>query len=200
MEKIVEQVVKDFCLEFIKTPYLCYTEHGQHALFFNRLYMKIPEEQRYFQWHGNNICVIQKEYPTATDLDKSQRQHWDISVIAVPPKTLSDKNSYDFFRLNSVVEFGLNASERHLVEDIRRLTHPDSNIVNKFAVHLYRFSENITRKDWSIKSSQIIYPGDVKGFIGSSDVTVYYGVADLTNNLESGLWKITKYETIKESN
>ncbi|MCK5019445.1 MAG: hypothetical protein KAS32_20470 [Candidatus Peribacteraceae bacterium] len=190
MINIIEKAIQDFCQEFIKNPYLCYTEHGIHALFFNRLYNALPEKDRYFNWMGHKVCVIQKEYPTATDLEKSQRQHWDISVIDTPPVSLSKTNSYDFLRLNSVVEFGMNASSGHLKEDIRRMTRPDSNILNKYAVHLYRFSKNMSRRDISSKGSDIIKPDDVKRMVGDTDVKVYYAVADLMMSGESGVWVV----------
>jgi len=78
---IVHQVAKEFVLEFIANPYLCYTEHGQHARFYTMLYNALPAEQRYTKWGANTVCVIQKEYPTAGKLGKPQRQHWDVAVI-----------------------------------------------------------------------------------------------------------------------
>jgi hypothetical protein len=68
-----------FCRDFLSRPYLCYTEHGLHALFFSRLYDALPSEERYTYCNDRQLCVLQKEYPTATKLGKSKRQHWDIS-------------------------------------------------------------------------------------------------------------------------
>ncbi len=31
---LIHQIARQFTLEFIADPYLCYTEHGQHALFY----------------------------------------------------------------------------------------------------------------------------------------------------------------------
>lgn len=188
MKDTVEKTIQDFCQEFIKNPYLCYTEHGIHALFFNRLYNALPEEARYFNWMGHKVCVIQKEYPTATDLEKSQRQHWDISVIQTPPETLQKTNSYDFFKLHSVIEFGMNADAKHLKEDIRRLSHPDSNVQNKYAVHLYRFGMAMSRRDISPKGAEFITLEDAKRLAEGTDVRVYYAVADLTMSGKSGVW------------
>ena len=46
--KIVVEVMRDtltaFCKEFVAQPYLDYTEHGQHARFFTRLYNALPRE------------------------------------------------------------------------------------------------------------------------------------------------------------
>jgi hypothetical protein len=59
---------------------------------------------------GKRICVVQKEYPTAGNLGKPQRQHWDISVIKNPPECLPNisKYSYDCLKLAAVIEFGMN--------------------------------------------------------------------------------------------
>ena len=34
----VRSTAKEFCLEFVQNPYLCYTEHGLHARFYAMLY------------------------------------------------------------------------------------------------------------------------------------------------------------------
>lgn len=72
---LVQQIAKEFTLEFIANPYLCYTEHGQHALFYTMLFNALPPERRYTKLSNNKICVIQEEYPTAGKLGKHQRQH-----------------------------------------------------------------------------------------------------------------------------
>ena len=82
--ELTEFALVEFCKEFIEHPYLCYTEHGLHALFFARLYEKLPKSMRYFDFHKHRVCVIQKEYPTDHSLGKSRRQNWDISVITPP--------------------------------------------------------------------------------------------------------------------
>ena len=71
--EIVRRITKEFCLEFVENPYCCYTEHGLHARLFTRLYNALPDDQRYRCWDGHQVCVIQQEYPTAHDLDKSRR-------------------------------------------------------------------------------------------------------------------------------
>jgi hypothetical protein len=35
---IVGQTIREFCLGFLDSPYLCYTEHGLHALLYTMLY------------------------------------------------------------------------------------------------------------------------------------------------------------------
>jgi hypothetical protein len=59
---ITRATIVAFCKEFLSEPYLCYTEHGLHALFFTRLYMALPEALRYRRWNTNKVCTIQKEY------------------------------------------------------------------------------------------------------------------------------------------
>jgi len=70
----VRQTIIQFCTEFMEHPYLCYTEHGQHALFYARLYNALSPEHRYTIWRGQKIGVVQKEYPTAGKLGKPRRQ------------------------------------------------------------------------------------------------------------------------------
>lgn len=186
--EIVEQCLEDFLQEFIKNPYLCYTEHGIHALFFQRLYDALPEKDRYIEglYEGKSfrVCRIQKEYPTYGNLGKSQRQHWDISVLADP----SDKViRYDKQKLICAIEFGLNTSFAHLCEDSRRLRHKDANLGKGFVVHLYRLSEaykRISGRDISRRSRE------VKAFIqdhkvvekhAGKKVTLYAGLVDLSD-------------------
>jgi len=78
---VVRKTVVDFCKDFIQDPYLCYTEHGQHALFYTMLYNALPPDQRTATWEGRSICLLQKEYPTAGKLGKPTRQHWDIALL-----------------------------------------------------------------------------------------------------------------------
>ena len=159
MRTLIRDAVKKFCLEFVEDPYLSYTEHGQHALFFERLYRAIPPDMRYFKWEGNRACVIQKEYPTATNLGKSTRQHWDIAVIRLPPKTVSEKNGFDYLHLEAVVEFGMNEEFDHLEDDVQRVSHSESNLAFGFIVHFHRLSvpgAHISGRDWSPRSSRIV--------------------------------------------
>lgn len=192
---LVRQAIVEFCSEFIQHPYLCYTEHGLHALFYNRLYNKFPEEtERYAVWKGEKVGVIQKEYPTADKLDKPKRQHWDIAVIKSPLESITDEQSYDYLKLAAVVEFGMNANKEHLQEDIRRVCHPDANLESGFIVHLYRLSKPgfpFSGRDFSADSTKIIAKEDVAILSKNRSVEIYYGVAGYTNTENpSGLWRV----------
>lgn len=193
---IVKETIRNFCLEFLQSPYLCYTEHGLHALFYCRLYLKIPENKRNIQWNGMEVCIIQKEYPTADKLDKSKRQHWDIAVLQSSAQSVPNKiHPYDYFKLYSAIEFGMNADKDHLKEDIRRLSHQNSYVEYKYIVHLYRISgpkPKVSNRDWSPRSKQILTPDDVFNLVKETDIDIYFGVADITSNHESGLWLINK--------
>lgn len=195
--EITRKVIKDFCIEFVKSPYLCYTEQGLHARFYCILYNAIPKGQRYINWEGKRICVIQKEYPMADPCGKSRRQNWDISIIQSPPLHLSGKTpTYDYLTLDSVVEFGLNETEEHLRDDANRIYHPNSNVNNKFIVHLFRISDRgskiTSRRDISPKYELIISPDQIAELTKNMDVEVYFGQVDSTNNLESGVWRIVE--------
>jgi hypothetical protein len=106
MLETIRKTIIEFCLNFATQPYLCYTEHGQHALFYSMLYNKIPEEQRYVTYKSHKICALQKEYPTAGLLGKLKRQHWDIAIIKTPVEEAMGK-VIKFKESPSIVE-GLN--------------------------------------------------------------------------------------------
>ena len=187
---LVPAILKDFCVEFCSEPYLCYTEQGLHALFFSRLYNALPESQRFLEWNGRKVCAIQKEYATAHDLDKSKRQHWDVAVLKTPLTTRKEY-PYDFFEIDTAVEFGLNAGENHLREDMRRLAHPSSNVRAGFAVHFHRISEGISKRDLSPRSTRI-WPGPslterdkLLAEVRRTNVTVYYALVDATHRYQS---------------
>ncbi len=190
--KIVQQIVEQFCLEFIDNPYLCYTEHGLHALFYTRLYNALPAEQRFTTWQGNQVCVIQKEYSTAGNLGKSKRQHWDIAVIQTPPQSIKESKSYDYLKLAAVVEFGMNANKEHLIGDIERLCHTDANLAQGFIVHLYRLSKSDALFSGRDKSSNsaLLTKEDASELSANKAVEIYYGIHDSTGKHESGLWLI----------
>jgi hypothetical protein len=182
---LIRSTLRDFCLEFYSEPYTCYTEHGLHALFFSRLYDALPEDQRYLEWDGRRVCMIQKEYATADALGKSKRQHWDIAVLRNPPATRME-HPYDFFEIDSAVEFGLNEGNDHLLEDMRRLSHPSSNVDTGYAVHLYRISEGLSERDMSPRSTRI-WPGEsaaekdkLLAEVRKTNVTVFYVLVDTT--------------------
>jgi hypothetical protein len=178
-------------MEFVVKPYLCRTEHGLHARFYQELFRALPDALRYFDWEGWKVCTIQKEYPTAGNLDKSRRQTWDVAVVRLPPQAIpGGVPAYDYLSLDSVVEFGMNAEPDHLREDIRRLSHRDANVANKFIVHLYRLSQGLSERDWSPRSKRILSPPQVRDAVHDSDVELYYGISDATGTFESGLWHI----------
>jgi hypothetical protein len=194
---ITRNTLTNFCLDFLKWPYLCYIEHGLHALFFTRLYAALDAEDRsYSELHGQRFCVVQKEYPTKCKLGKSRRQHWDVSVIS-PDRA----SAFDYQPLAAVVEFGLNCDSDHLVDDIQRLSHPDSNVQNGFIVHLYRLSNSFSDRDWSPKSKKLVDKQCVQNMLPHKELPsttrplkVLYGVADITRPHKSGLWSITRQD------
>ena len=194
MLKTIRKTITDFCLEFVRNPYLCYTEHGQHALFYSMLFNALPEQQRYLTRDNQKVCVLQKEYPTAGKLGKPQRQHWDIAVLKNPPESISTKNSYDYLKLFAAIEFGMNEAQEHLEDDIARLCHPKANVEQRFIVHLYRLSESGNRfsgRDWSPRSPRILPVNDVRKLSVGKSVEIFYGLADSTGTHREGVWKIT---------
>jgi hypothetical protein len=192
LEKIRETIIA-FCLEFIQNPYLCYTEHGQHAQFYSMLFNALSDQQRYITWQDKKVCVLQKEYPTAGKLGKPQRQHWDIAVLKNPPESMAIKSSYDYLKLFAAIEFGMNEGEEHLIDDIERLCHSEANLEHRFVVHLYRLSTGgrmFSGRDWSPNSKLILNPEQVQGILGISPVEIFYGLADSTGAFQSGVWNI----------
>ena len=188
----LKQCIKDFCKEYIKNPYLCYTEHGIHALFFTRLFNTLSPDQRYFPWKNFQMCTIQKEYPTAADLDKSRRQHWDIALIKNPPES-KDENSFDYFKLAGVVEFGLNEAIEHLKDDIDRLCHHEANVEHPFIVHLYRLSQSVSKlsnRDWVNESKRIVSIDDVCKISKTKMVDIYYCMYDGSGETTKGVCHI----------
>lgn len=197
---LVRQTIIQFCAGFIEDPYLCYTEHGQHALFYTMLYNALPEERRYTTFRGKRMCVIQKEYPTASNLGKSRRQHWDVSVIETPPVSVAaGPQAYDYLRLAAAVEFGMNASEEHLADDVERLSHPEANVGQGFAVHLYRLSEPgalFSKRDRSPNSARILTPEEVGELSKGTSVEILYGMFDgtRTRRHRQGAWLVMRGE------
>jgi hypothetical protein len=184
-QDLIRSTLRDFCLEFTSEPYLCYTEHGLHALFFSRLHDALPVDQRYLEWGGRRVCAIQKEYATAHDLGKSRRQHWDIAVLRNPPVTKGEP-PYDHFEVEAAVEFGLNEGRDHLIEDMRRLSHKSSNVRNGYTVHLYRISNAVSKRDLSPRSTRV-WPGNrsdekdkLLAEVRKTNVTAYYVLVDST--------------------
>lgn len=118
----VQTIIEQLCVEFVEFPYISRTEQDIHAKFHLRLSQALPPEEQFVIWEGKRIATVQKEYPSAGALGKSRRQPWDIAVLATPSSAVIGKTpSYDFLRLDSVVEFGLNEGLEHLRDDIQRL-------------------------------------------------------------------------------
>lgn len=190
----IRQTLKDFSLDFVRNPYLYYTEHGQHALVYSMLYNVFSEEQRYITWRDKKVCVIQKEYPTAGKLGKPQRQHWDIAVLKSPPESIIEgAGSYDYLKLFAVIEFGMNEAKEHLEDDISRLCHPKANLEHAFIVHLYRLSESgnlFSSRDWSSKSKQIVELDEVRSLSSQFPVEIYYGRVGSIDPSDDGAWVV----------
>jgi hypothetical protein len=183
ISELIELVTSEFCQDFVRDPYLCYTEHGLHALYFTKLYNELSEDNKFVNWMGERVCILQKEYPTQGRLGKPQRQHWDIAVIKDPPESENQTFSYDYLRLSAVVEFGLNEDEAHLVDDIERLCHPDANLEQGILVHLYRLSKagrRFSNRDWSPNSPRIVTLERSKALVANKPIELYYAIVDST--------------------
>ena len=194
MLETIRKTITEFCLNFVAQPYLCYTEHGQHALFYSMLFNVLPEEQRYITYKNHKICTLQKEYPTAGLLGKPKRQHWDIAVLKSPPEAVTGKvRIYDYLKLFAVIEFGLNEAKEHFIDDIERVCHQEANLEHGFIVHLYRLSESgklFSHRDWSSKSPRIMTIEDVRQLSVGKPVEIYLGLSDSTGIYTSGVWRI----------
>lgn len=188
-----------FCKEFLKHPYLCYTEHGQHCRFASRLYQAMPADQRYQTLGGLRMCRVQKEYPTHRDLSKSRRQHWDVSLIAKAEELPQCRWPYDHLPLATVVEFGLNSNLDHLQDDVQRLAHTYSNVAQGFVAHLFRLSETqkrLSARDCSPHSRRLHTAQAIKPLLKGKKVEVYLAVFDPTNKNPTGLWRITADDVV----
>lgn len=192
----VRRTARQFCVQFITSPYLCYTEHGLHALFFTMLFNSLPDTHRYIMWTGQRVCTIQKEYPTAGALGKPTRQHWDIAVIKSPPESIAGASpSYDYLRLAAAVEFGMNSTEQHLRDDISRLSHPEANVDRGFVIHLDRLSAPGTLfsgRDWSARSGRVLSKEEVAAMSSDASLEILYGMYDATEQRACGVWVVSE--------
>jgi hypothetical protein len=146
--------------------------------------------------------VLQKEYPTAHNLGKPQRQHWDIALLQNPPQhsLASTLFAYDYLRLAAVVEFGLNAHVAHLQDDIDRLAHAQANVEQAYLIHLYRLSPSgakFSGRDWSAASKQIVSLAQVAALNCGRTAVIYYGMADQMGTFENGVWRIADGEIMR---
>ena len=193
MIETIRNTISKFCVGFVHDPYLCYTEHGQHALFYCMLLAELPEQNRYAVWKNQKVCVLQKEYPTAGPLGKPQRQHWDIAVLKTPLESIRATTSFDFLKLLAVVEFGLNEAKTHLEDDLSRLCHKQANLENGFIVHLYRLSESgalFSGRDWSPASPRIVSLEKIRLLSAGTPIEIFYGMSDSTGTHETGVWHV----------
>lgn len=189
----VEATILEFCREFVKNPYLCYTEEGLHALFSNRLISKVSrDEDKYGMLAGKKVSLLQNEYPSAQPFNDNKRGHWDIALLKSPLTPIGARiPQFDYLEVDSAVEFALNMGAAHLRKDIARLCpiEPgmDSHVKNKYVVHLYRLmklgSSRFSNKDMSAKNKEYISENGVLTEIDGSDVVVYY--ARVTKDDES---------------
>lgn len=188
--------LEGFCHEFLEHPYLCYTEHGLHSRFASRLYRAMPEGSRYLTVGGYRICRTQKEYPTHMDLDRSKRQHWDVSMIAQADRLPTCVYPLDHMPSATVIEFGLNEPLAHLWDDIERLSHDGSNLHQGFAAHFYRLSENSSRpsaRDCSPGAKHVRAAPAIQPLLAGTNIEVILVVVDPTKRNASGVWRITAH-------
>lgn len=212
IKAIMLEAGEEFCERFMKEPYLCYTEHGQHALFFSHVYEKLKEKEALcatldLECEGEGpqsieICVLQKEYPTAGLLEAgTRRQHWDISVLKSDKhRKLESKckeNPVDFIELDAVAEFGLNASKAHLLQDVKRLVNDQSQVNHKFVFHLFRLSphsERPSRRDRAPSTSYFLTCDEAESVVRNAleekkakneTITMFWAVHDRSDRHEN---------------
>jgi hypothetical protein len=160
LEDIVRKTIEKFCFDFLSSPFQCYTEHGIHAMFYQELMNRIPKDRQVINVNGKDISIVQKEYCMRDKSGKKNRANWDIAILSEKQTGKPDRDLrwYDCLKLNSVVEFGLNPGEHnHVEDDIQRLSHIESGVEHGFVVHLYRLSNDVTRKDWGKRWSKRIW-------------------------------------------
>lgn len=199
---ITASVIEEYCRTFLRNPYWCYTEHGIHAQFYTMLLSELPVGE--VNYSGQQVCRVQKEYPTAAKLKKSRRQHWDIAVLDVAADPVPGKHpAYDHLKLDCVVEFGLNEKPEHLEDDIRRVSHPESATANAFVVHLYRLSWPLfSKRDRSDRSTAILSAQVIQDLLLKNQhpdsvvpVSIYLARADRIDRRNSGIWRINTQGT-----
>lgn len=190
----IESALADFCNEFAKCPYLSYTEHGLHAQFYHELSTKLPKDQMTGVLEKKMFNVIQKEYPTNSDLGKGQRQHWDIAIIDRDGRPTQEP-FFDHMPLVAAIEFGLNYPIAHMSEDIRRLCE-DENVNAGYIVHFFRLSNKWSGRDIKPKSMKFFQPKLAREVLLNRSnkmkpIKIYYCCVDLTTNNECNPCLIT---------
>jgi len=87
----------------------------------------------------------------------------------------------------------MNEASGHLVDDIDRISHPESNVAYGFVVHLARFSDakaRFSRRDWSPTSSRIASLDSLVDAARGKPLEVWCAVADFTGSREPGVWLV----------
>jgi len=191
IDKIVEKTIEDFCFEFMARPFLCYTEHGLHALFYASLVGNIPKKERQVRVGGKDIHVVQKEYPMVDKQGGSKRAHWDIAVLD-DVQTPDRQRWYDTLTLNSAIEFGLNESIDHLRRDVQRLSHENSGMKRGYIIHLHRFSRSVTRRDWIREHARAASRASIDSILRNEgrNVTAYFVGVDSVTGKRDGPWRL----------
>ena len=195
--QIVLDELISFCREFVSEPYLAYAEHGVHARFYHRLSLAFEARSmpRTGGYNGLAVDLIQKEYRAAGDLGRSRCASWDICVLASPLRSVGSgiigTAGYDRLSIDSIVEFGLNATVDHLRDDIERLDHPGCEAEGKFIVHLQRLSDGTSRRDLSPRSVNRVDAEDLPDLLlGTSGLTLFLATSSTIEPLANGLWVI----------
>lgn len=199
-ERLAERAAEAFCREYVMSPYLCCTEQGLHALFFHELLGMLPEGERYADWKGRRVCIVQKGYRAPGDLGRATAQHWDVAVLKRPLEpTAGHRSGYDSLRTAAVVEFGMNAGADRLKDCIARLSHPSVQGQAKYIVHLYRLSSpgrRVSARDLTPKSAQVAKVQEAQSLLDAArrdpGITLFYGMSDLTRTYGSQLWRLER--------
>jgi hypothetical protein len=207
-ENLVENVIQDFCKEFLDYPYLCRTEHCLHARFYHQMLIKLSFDNGYARFRGQRICIVQKEYPTGGRLDSDRRSNWDIAIIDVPVSSMPNREeTLENLKLNTAIEFGLNADRAHLERDIQRLCHEDNDKILKkrFIMHFYRISKTISMRDWSPQAERFLNEEDIQNLLQNNfrgqNLVVYYAKSGddkiCKGPHEPCIWRITSAKNVK---
>lgn len=194
IHKKAMDLVRRFADDFVVQPYRCYTEHGLHALFFAELFTLLAPEERYFSVRGRAVGCIQKEYPTATKLGRSKRQHWDIAVLDSSVGAYMSESKLEEIPLVAVFEFGLNEAVDHLKNDLDRLLHSEARVENAVAVHLQRIGDRVNRfsdRDFSPSSARIVDLDRVVEISAQYEqATIIFANTDSTRGTKDGAWEV----------
>jgi hypothetical protein len=198
--RVVEETIDDFCIFFFKNPYVEYSEHGIHALFFHQLYENFNSNEipRYGHYLNEQVCLIQKEYRMSGKCGGTKAAHWDVCVLKEPLESRNDTNiqiksrpnSYDFLEINSIIEFGLKANLSHLNNDVDRLCHPECKARGKFIVHLERFSDSFSQRDFPLNSkNELPTKAQMIDLTKNNNVIIYYVRTNKNNKNDQRMWK-----------